>query len=100
MNVPLSKLSERYRHEREDSDSEDNIPLMELAKKLKARDEVSSPVVDNRSEDIEMDSELSSDNLRVDEVQMTSKRSGPRKHKNHEYQADKMQIMKMIIERL
>ena len=54
MNVPLSKLSKRYRHEREDSDSEDNIPLMELAKRLKARDEVSSPVVDNRSEDIEM----------------------------------------------
>ena len=100
MNVPLSKLSKRYRHEREDSDSEDNIPLMELAKRLKARDEVSSPVVDNRSEDIEMDSELSSDNLRVDEVQMTHKRSSPRKHKKHDYQADKMQIMKMIIERL
>ena len=100
MNVPLNKLSKRYRHEREDSDSEDNIPLMELAKRLKARDEVSSPVVDSRSEDIEMDSELSSDNLRVDEVQMTSKRSSPRKHKKHDYQADKMQIMKMIIERL
>ena len=68
MNVPLNKLPKRYRHEREDSDSEDNIPLMELAKRLKARDEVSSPVVDSRSEDIEMDSELSSDNLRVDEV--------------------------------
>ena len=100
MNVPLNKLSKRYRHEREDSDSEDNIPLMELAKRLKARDEVSSPVVDSKSEDIEMDSELSSDNLRVDEVQMTRKRSSPRKHKKHDYQADKMQIMKMIIERL
>ena len=100
MNVPLNKLSKRYRHEREDSDSEDNIPLMELAKRLKARDEVSSPVVDSRSEGIEMDSELSSDNLRVDEVQMTRKRSSLRKHKKHDYQADKMQIMKMIIERL
>ena len=100
MNVPLNKLLKRYRHEREDSESEDNIPLMELAKRLKARDEVSSPVVDSRSEDIEMDSELSSDNLRVDEVQMTRKRSSPRKHKKHDYQADKMQIMKMIIERL
>ena len=47
-----------------------------------------------------MDSELSSDNLRVDEVQMTRKRPSPRKHKKHDYQADKMQIMKMIIERL
>ena len=100
MNVPLNKLSKRYRHEREDADSEDNIPLMELAKRLKARDEVSSPVVDNRLDDIEMDSELSSDNLRVDEVQMTHKRSSPQKHKKHDYQADKMQIMKIIIERL
>ena len=56
MNVPLHELSKRYRHEREDSDSEDNILLMELAKRLNATDDVSSPVVDNRSEDIEMDS--------------------------------------------
>ena len=69
---------------------------MELAKRLKARDEVSSPVVDNRLEDTEMDSELSSDNLRIDEVQMTHKRSSPRKHKKHDYQADKMQIMKIV----
>ena len=38
--------------------------------------------------------------LRIDEVQMTRKRSSPRKHKKQDYQADKMQIMKMIIERL
>ena len=63
MNVPLAELSKRYRHEREDSDSEDNIPLMELAKRLKARDEVSTPVQDNDPDDIEMDSELSSDNI-------------------------------------
>ena len=73
---------------------------MELAKRLKARDVAISPVVDNRSENIEMDSALSSDNLRIDEVQMTYKRSSPRKHKKHDYQTDKMQIMKMIIERL
>ena len=47
-----------------------------------------------------MNSEVSSDNLRVDEVQMTRKRSSTQKHKKHDYQADKMQIMKMIIERL
>ena len=69
---------------------------MELAKRLKARDEVSSPVVDNRWEDTEMDSELSSDNLGIDEVQMTRKRSSLRKHKKHDYQADKMQIMKIV----
>ena len=96
MNVSLNKLSKRYRHEQEDSGSEVNIPLMELAKGLKARDEVSSTVVDNQWEDTEMDSELSSDNLRIDEVQMTHKRSSPRKHKKHDYQADKMQIMKIV----
>ena len=68
---------------------------MELAKRLKARDEVSSPVVDNRWGDTEMDSEFSSDNHRIYEVQMTHKRSSPRKHKKHDYQADKM-----LIERL
>ena len=47
-----------------------------------------------------MDSELSYDNLRIDEVQMTHKRPSPQKHKKHDYQADKMQIMKIIIERL
>ena len=38
--------------------------------------------------------------IRVDEVLMVRKRSSPRKHKKHYYQADKMQIMTMIIERL
>ena len=30
INVPLDKLAKGYRYEREDSDSEDDIPLMEL----------------------------------------------------------------------
>ena len=100
MNVPLAELSKRYRHEREDSDSEDNIPLMELAKRLKARDEVSTPVQDNDPDDIEMDSELSSDTMRVEQVKITQKKSSSCKHKKHDNQTDKMQIMKMILERL
>ena len=31
-NVPLARLAQRYRHEREDSESEGPIPKMELAK--------------------------------------------------------------------
>ena len=39
MNVPLDRLAKKYRHEREESDSEDDIPLMELSKHLKAREQ-------------------------------------------------------------
>ena len=35
---PYEKLAKKYQKERDDSDEEDNIPLMELAKRLKARD--------------------------------------------------------------
>ena len=34
-NVPLAELANRYRHEREHSDNEDNIPLMEMHKRLR-----------------------------------------------------------------
>lgn len=36
--VPLSKLAKRYRKERDDLSSEDDIPLMELSKRIKQRD--------------------------------------------------------------
>ena len=35
---PYEKLTKTYQKEKADSDDEDNIPLMELAKRLKARD--------------------------------------------------------------
>ena len=35
---PLQKVADKYRHEREGSSDEDDIPLMELAKRLRARD--------------------------------------------------------------
>ncbi|MCG8078877.1 MAG: DDE-type integrase/transposase/recombinase [Candidatus Thiodiazotropha taylori] len=34
--APLARIADRYRKERDDSDQEDNIPLMELAKRLKS----------------------------------------------------------------
>ena len=33
---PMKKIVKRYRREREDSDEEDDIPLMDLSKRLKA----------------------------------------------------------------
>ena len=33
-NIPLAKLAKRYRHERETSSDEEDIPLMELRKRL------------------------------------------------------------------
>ena len=39
LDLPLNKLAEKYRRERAHSDYEDNIPLMELAKRFKARTE-------------------------------------------------------------
>jgi hypothetical protein len=35
--TPLAKIAKRYRRENETSDEEDNIPLMELGKCLRAR---------------------------------------------------------------
>lgn len=37
-NFPLARLVERYRQERSDSDDEDDIPLMELSKRLKGQE--------------------------------------------------------------
>lgn len=39
-NVPLAQLARQYRREREDSSSEDDIPLWELQKRLRAKDNV------------------------------------------------------------
>ena len=49
MNVPLAKLAKKYRRERENSENESDIPKMELAKRLKCRDRVNSPLP-NRDE--------------------------------------------------
>ena len=49
MSVPLAKLAKKYRRERDNSENESDIPKMELAKRLKSRDRVNSPL-SNRDE--------------------------------------------------
>ena len=49
MSVPLAKLAKKYRRERDNSENESDIPKMELAKRLKCRDRVNSPL-SNRDE--------------------------------------------------
>ena len=41
--IPLSKLAHRYRKERENSDNESDIPLMELKKRIRGREHLCSP---------------------------------------------------------
>jgi hypothetical protein len=37
--MPLAQLAKRYRNERENSDEEDDIPLMELAKRIRSKEQ-------------------------------------------------------------
>ena len=53
---PLHKIADKYCHEREGSSDEDDIPLMELAKRLRAR-ESNDPSQDSE-EDKKMDIDL------------------------------------------
>ena len=53
---PLHKFADKYCHEREGSSDEDDIPLMELAKRLRAR-ESNDPSQDSE-EDKNMDIDL------------------------------------------
>lgn len=111
MNIPLAKLARKYRHERDNSDSEDDIPLMELAKRLRVRNQDVPPQNSPKSseiEDMDFTHELSSgniidessDNMIIDEVKRAKKKPIKNKKREHDYQKDKMQIMKMILERL
>ena len=52
----MHKIANKYRRERDDSSDEDDILLMELAKRLRARD---APMSSQKSED---------DNMEVDYV--------------------------------
>ena len=53
---PLHKIADKYHHEREGSSDEDDIPLMELAKRLRAT-ESNDPSQDSE-EDMKMDIDL------------------------------------------
>ncbi|CAC5422638.1 unnamed protein product [Mytilus coruscus] len=55
--TPLNQISKRYKKERENSDEEDDIPLMELSKKLRGKKIFSEPDKVNNSQ-IESDDQV------------------------------------------
>ena len=61
-NVPLSKLAKKYRQEKETSEDEEDIPLMELRKRLRHREMRQTQNEETRIKDMECNDELSSDN--------------------------------------
>lgn len=64
-NVPLSKLAKRYRKEWDDCSSEDDVPLMELSKRIKQRDTSIPETYEQFSEDepfVNGDGHFDSDN--------------------------------------
>ena len=50
MNLPLAKLAKRYRHERETSEDEEDIPLLELRNRLRHRDRNQGQDIETRDE--------------------------------------------------
>ena len=82
VNVPLNKLAQTYRHEREDSDSEDDIPLMELAKRIKAKDQLEIESQNTCEENMDSMSDQSSRDMRVDEVTRVKQTEQNRSKKN------------------
>ena len=61
MNIPLSKLAKKYRQERETSEDEDDIPLMELRKRLRNRELRQKQNEDIEDKDMECNDEQRSD---------------------------------------
>ena len=61
-NVPLAKLTKKYRQERESSEDEDDIPLMELRKRLRYREMRQKENQNTEVKDMEYNDELPSDN--------------------------------------
>lgn len=64
--LPLNQLAKKYRHERENSDSEDDIPLMELAKRLKARNQSQSEHDTDQSESLSENENMSENSDKED----------------------------------
>ena len=61
-NVHLSKLAKKYRQEREMSEYEEDIPLMELRTRLRHREMKETQNYETKDKDMECNDELSSDN--------------------------------------
>ena len=96
-NVPLNKLAEKYRHERDNSDNEDDIPLMELAKRLKARDQhIKSE--SSCEEDMDAMSDHSSQDIHIDEVTRVKKTKQTRSKKNVETSEKFLDVMRLLLE--
>ena len=53
IDTPLAKLAMKYRHERETSEDEDDIPLMELSKRLKCQKEPVKTYSSNEDSQVE-----------------------------------------------
>ena len=71
--TPLAKIAKRYKRENETSDEEDNIPLMELGKCLRARQ-----IVDQNQTNETMSSLKSSDsNDRINSSQSNDDKDSP-----------------------
>ena len=58
----MSKLAKKYRQERETSEDEEDIPLMELRKRLRYREMRQTQNEETKVKDMEGNDELSSDN--------------------------------------
>ena len=53
MNLPLAKLAKGYRHERETSEDEEDIPLLELRNGLRHRDRNQGQDIETRDKHME-----------------------------------------------
>ena len=93
MNVPLNRLAQKYRHETEDSDSEDDIPLMEISKRLKATEASSTD-----EENMDFDHNHSSQEMQIDEVFKNKKtKQSKRKKSSNVSEKDYLEIMKLLV---
>ena len=60
--MPLAKLAQKYRQERETSSDEEDIPLIELRKRLRHRENRQNKNDETEAEEMEFNDELPSDN--------------------------------------
>ena len=96
----MNKLAQKYRHEREDSDSEDDIPLMELAKHIKARDQPEIESQNTCEENMDSMSDQSSQDMQVDGVTRVKQTKQNRSKKNVKAsEKDFLDVMKLLLER-
>ena len=69
-NLPLAKFAKRYRHERETSEVEEDIPLLELRNRLRHRDRNQGQDIEMEGQDEGFDGQNDSDNaMDVNEIQ-------------------------------